>query len=94
MSSAKLEIITPNDMFYDGEVETLMAETVDGDEGYMPNHVWCCKLLKAEGKLRLRETGAPSGPNGLKVAKIKGGFVEIRDHFVVYAEDAEWENQQ
>ena len=38
MSSAKLEIITPNEMFYDGEVEILMAETVDGDEGYMPNH--------------------------------------------------------
>jgi F0F1-type ATP synthase epsilon subunit len=91
MSSAKLEIITPNEMFYDGEVEILMAETVDGDEGYMPNHVWCCKLLKEEGKLRLREVGGPAGPTGLKSASIKGGYVEIRDHFVVYTEDAKWD---
>lgn len=91
MSSAKLEIITPSDMFYDGNVEILMAETKDGDEGYMPNHVWCCKLLKDEGKIRFREEGGPAGQAGLKVVDFKGGYVEIRDHFVIYTEDAKWD---
>ena len=38
MSNVKLEIITPSDMFYSGDVEVLMAQTVDGDEGYLQNH--------------------------------------------------------
>jgi F-type H+-transporting ATPase subunit epsilon len=91
MSSAKLEIITPDSMFYSGDVDILMADTVGGEEGYMPRHVWCCKLLKENGKVKLREAGAPAGPEGLKTAVIKGGYVEIRDHFVVYTEGAEWE---
>lgn len=93
-SSVKLEIITPTDMFYTGDVEILMAQTVDGDEGYMNNHVWCYKLLKDEGKVKFREEGAPAGPTGLKVVDVKGGgYVEIRDHFVVFAEEATWEAQ-
>ena len=90
MSNVKLEIITPSDMFYSGDVEVLMAQTVDGDEGYLQNHVWCCKLLKENSKLQLREAGGPAGAAGLKTVKVNGGYVEIRDHFVVYTESAEW----
>ena len=86
MASTKLEILTPQDMFYSGEVESLTVQTLSGDEGYLPGHVWCRKLLKDDGKIRFREAGSAE----TKTAYIKGGFVEIRDIFTVYSEDASY----
>lgn len=31
MASTKLEILTPQDMFYSGEVESLTVQTLSGD---------------------------------------------------------------
>lgn len=84
-NSVTLEIITPSKLFYRGEVEMLIVKTVVGEEGFMAGHSWACKLLTA-GKLRFKEAGAKE----FKVAAIAGGFVDVRDSFVVFTDAAEW----
>ena len=84
--TVELEIITPREMFYRGQVEMLSVTTTEGQEGFMANHAWCIKLLKEEGKLKIREAGS----NVLKEAWVKGGHVDIKEHFVVYVDEAEW----
>ena len=83
--SVKLEIVTPRDSFYKGEVEMLVLDTTSGSEGYMTRRQWCCKLLADPGRLKVVEKDGTE-----KHAEIHGGFVEIRDDFVVYTEKAEW----
>lgn len=82
----ELEIITPREMFYRGQIEMLSVTTTEGQEGFLANHAWCIKLLQATGKLKIREAGS----NTLKEARVKGGHVDIKEHFVVYVDEAEW----
>lgn len=84
--SVLLEVITPSAMFYSGRVEMLVVSTTEGEEGFMVNHSWCVKLLAEKGKVKLRETGAKE----MKIINIRGGHVDIKDRFVVYADEAEW----
>lgn len=84
-NTVTLEIITPSKLFYRGEVEMLIVKTLLGEEGFMAGHSWACKLLTA-GKLRFKEAGAKD----FKVAAVAGGFVDIRDSFIVFADAAEW----
>lgn len=84
--SVKLKIITPSQIFYDGEVEMLIVRTVSGEEGFMAGHTWACKLLAVGGKLCIREPGAKE----LRVAAISSGFVDVKENFVVYTDAAVW----
>ena len=81
-----LEVITPREMFYSGRVEMVVVPTTEGEEGFMARHVWCVKLLAEAGRVKIREVGAKD----LKSINIKGGHVDIKDRFVVYADQAEW----
>ena len=87
-NSVTLEIITPSKLFYRGEVEMLIVKTVLGEEGFLTGHSWACKLLNA-GKLSFKEAGAKE----FRVAAIAGGFVDIRDNFVVFTDAAEWPDE-
>lgn len=84
-----LEIVTPEEMFYSGSVEMLAVPTTQGQEGFLPNHVWCVKLLAEKGRLKFREQGASE----LQSAEVYGGYVDIRDHFVVYTDKAVWNKE-
>lgn len=81
-----LEVITPREMLYSGRVEMVIVPTSEGEEGFMAHHIWCVKLLAEKGKVRIRETGAKD----LKIINIKSGYVDIKDRFVVYTDEAEW----
>ena len=94
MEPVKLEVIMPHRMFYKGEVVSLSVGTVNGEEGFMKNHEWCCKLIPEQSILRLRETGAPGSAEGIYIARIKRGYVEIKDSFAVYTEDASWDGPE
>lgn len=89
-STVQLEIVTPKEIFYSGEVEMLIVKSEEGYEGFLPHHQWAVKLLTKEGRLKIREAGAPAGPAGLRTAEVRGGVVEIRDHFMVYVDEAKW----
>ncbi len=81
-----LEVITPREMFYSGQVELVVVPTTEGEEGCMAHHVWCVKLLAEKGRVKIREVGAKN----LKLIDIKGGHVDIKDRFVVYTDEAVW----
>ena len=82
--SFQLEIVTPDQRFYSGEVEIVIVPTVTGEEGYMANHTWACKLLKS-GELRFREPGSKE----FRRAKIDGGFIDVRGSALVFTDSIE-----
>ncbi|MGF6376343.1 F0F1-type ATP synthase epsilon subunit [Clostridiales Family XIII bacterium PM5-7] len=84
--SILVEVFTPRELFYSGEAEMLVVSTYDGEEGFLPNHTWCCTLLAETGTVRIHQ---PQEKNPL-VAKVKGGYVDINEHFVVFVDEAEW----
>ena len=83
--SVLLEVITPSKLFYMGEIEMVIARPLSGYEGFLANHSWACKLLDT-GKLMIKE----KGQKDFKIAAISGGFIDIKDQFVVYTDSAEW----
>ena len=86
MKTTKLEILTPREKVFAGEVESLIVDTVNGSAGYLPDHVWCHCLLKEHGTVQFREPGHAD----FRRLKAHSGYVEIRDVFTVYTEDVEW----
>lgn len=85
--AAELTIITPAQLFYSGQVELVRVTTMDGEEGFKAGHAWCVKLLAENGHVRLQEAAA------VRTAALKGGHIDIKDKFVIYAEDAAWAEQ-
>jgi F-type H+-transporting ATPase subunit epsilon len=83
--SVRLDIITPERLFYRGDIELVIARTLFGDEGFMANHTWACKLL-ATGELWIQEAGSKD----FKIAAISGGFIDIKDKFTIFTDAAEW----
>lgn len=83
-----LEIITPERLFYEGEVEMIIVRTLEGYEGFLAHHAWACKLL-GTGKLRIKEAGSRE----FKEAAITGGFIDVKDRVVVYTDAAEWPDE-
>lgn len=84
-SKVMIEVITPEKLFYKGEVTMISVPTLEGSEGFMANHSWACKLL-GEGKMIIRD----NENDILKKAKISGGFIDVKDEFVVFTDYAEW----
>ena len=83
--SVKLQVLTPARMFYTGDIEMVIVKTPSGEEGFLANHAWSCKLL-VPGELWIQEAGA----KGFKVAALAGGFIDIKEDFIIYTDAAEW----
>ncbi len=83
---AELTIITPAELFYSGQVDLVRVTTLDGEEGFKAGHSWCVKLLAENGQARLREAGS----GAVRSAALRVGHIDIKDKFVIYAEDAAW----
>ena len=84
-SSLKLEIITPERVFYRGEVKMVVVRTFLGEEGFLPGHLPAVKLLDT-GELAIQEEGSEK----LKIASISGDFVVVKDGIIIYTDRAEW----
>ena len=84
----KLEIITPSRLFYRGDIEMIIVPTLYGEEGFMANHSWATKLLDV-GEMAIQEPGKQD----FKIAAIAGGFIDVKDSIVVYADHAEWQEE-
>ena len=83
--SYKLHVITPSKMFYEGAVEMVIVKTPSGEEGFMANHAWACKLLDT-GPLWIQE----AGQKDFKSAAISGGFIDVMEDIIIYTDTAEW----
>ena len=86
-NTVKLEIVTREKHFYRGEVELVIARTLNGDEGFMAGHTWGCKLLDI-GELWIREPEAEA--NTYKLAAVGGGFIDIKESIIIFADSIEW----
>ncbi|MDR1797064.1 MAG: F0F1 ATP synthase subunit delta [Clostridiales Family XIII bacterium] len=83
-----LEIVTPEQRFYKGDAQIVVVTTRSGEEGFLANHVWGCKLL-ADGPLHFKEPGGAE-----KACAIKGGFIDVKDRVLVFTDDASWDEPQ
>ncbi|MDR2162732.1 MAG: ATP synthase F1 subunit epsilon [Clostridiales Family XIII bacterium] len=84
-NSFKLEIVTPESLFYEGEAELVILRTLVGDEGFMAGHTWACKLLDV-GEIWIQE----AGQKDFKIAAGAQGFVDVKDEIMVFVDAAEW----
>mgnify|MGYP003299543137 CR=1 FL=1 len=83
--SFQLRIITPERVFYEGEVEMVELNTTEGQIGVLPGHIPMTVIIKP-GIMTIYETGKEE-----KRAAIHAGFAEILpDKITILAEIIEW----
>ncbi len=80
----KLEIISPDRIFFEGEADMVEMRTSEGEIGVYRNHIPLTALL-VPGIIKIHLDG------NLKQAAVHDGFVEIfKDRIVILSESAEW----
>lgn len=83
----KVKVITPDRVFYEGEVSMVELRTTEGDIGVYKNHIPLTCIVDP-GVLNLHEA------DGVKKAALHTGFVEIlQDQVTILAEIAEWPDE-
>lgn len=82
--SFQLRIITPDRVFYEGEVDMVEFNTTEGQIGILPGHIPLTVIVKP-GILNISEL------DGEKEAALHSGFAEILpDKVTILAEIIEW----
>lgn len=82
--SFRLEIISPDRIFYTNDVTMVEYNTVDGEVGVYAEHIPMTQII-TPGRLTITEE------NGQKTAALLSGFVEITPEKVtILAEAVEW----
>lgn len=80
----KLQIITPERKFYEGDASMVELTTEEGEIGVYRGHIPMTAII-APGILKIHEEG------GIKEAALISGFLEILpEKIVIMAEVAEW----
>lgn len=80
----RLEIISPNEKFYEGDVVMAEYNTTEGEVGVYAGHIPMTQIV-APGELIITEE------SGQKKAALMSGFVEIvSDKMTILAEVVEW----
>lgn len=80
----KLQIITPERKFYEGDASMVELTTTEGEIGVYRGHIPMTAIV-APGVLKIHEEG------GIKEAALMSGFLEILpEKIVIMAEVAEW----
>ena len=83
----KLRIITPDRVFYEGDVEMVEFNTTEGEIGVLPGHIPMTVIVKP-GVLMISEE------EGVKQAALHSGFAEILPEGVtILAEIVEWPDE-
>ena len=81
----KLRIITPDRVFYEGEVIMVELSTTEGEIGILKRHIPLTAVI-APGVLYIKETDEE-----IKVAALISGFIEVLpEQVTVLAEVVEW----
>ena len=83
-----MKIITPDRVFYEGEVIMVELRTTEGEIGVLKNHIPLTSVI-APGLLRIKESDTE-----VKTAALISGFVEIlQDSVTILAEVIEWPDE-
>jgi F-type H+-transporting ATPase subunit epsilon len=81
----RLQIVTPERLFYDDDIELVIVRTLSGDEGFMARHAWATKLLDV-GEIWIQE----AGQKDFKVAAAAGGGIDVKNEITIIVDAAEW----
>lgn len=82
-----LRIITPDRMFYEGDVDMVEFNTTEGEIGVLPGHIPLTVIIKP-GILVITEK------DGEREAALHAGFAEILpEGITILAEIVEWPNE-
>ena len=108
-SGFHLRIITPEQLFYDGWVGSVILDTVDGQMGFLKDRAPVCTLLKPDGKARLRPSSGKSAGNlgggpgfpgsasadeaGFLEIHLAGGFAHMNEDLLIYTDGAIWKDE-
>lgn len=80
----KLNIVTPTRNFFDKEVDMVIAKTVDGEVGILPDHIPLVSILDV-GMIGIKD-GSDE-----KNATINMGFIQVVNNEVsIFTDSAEW----
>lgn len=83
----RLKIVTPDQVFYEGDASMVELTTTVGQIGVYANHIPLTGII-APGVLKIHEEG------GVKKASLISGFLEILPEAVtIMAEVAEWPDE-
>lgn len=81
----KLEVISPERVFYTGDVEMVELTTTEGDIGIYADHIPLTTIV-APGIMTITESGEQT-----KEASLLEGFMEItQDKVTILAQSCEW----
>ncbi len=84
MSVFHLSVVTPERMFFEGDVERVTVRTVSGDVGILKGHAKYISALGI-GKMRIKTE------SGEKTAALAEGFIKVDgDKTLVLASACEW----
>ena len=84
MPKFKLHISTPEKLFFNNDVESVILTSIEGELGVLSGHIPMVTAL-ATGAIKMRARGE------WKIAVVSGGFAEIKNNeVVVLADTAEW----
>ena len=84
----QLEVISPERIFYDGEVEMVELTPIEGDIGVYASHIPLTTIV-APGIMTITEGGGQ-----LKEAAVLEGFMEItQEKVTILAQSCEWPDE-
>lgn len=83
-STFRLQIVAPDRMFYEDEVESLVVTTSEGQMGILARHIPIVAPLDI-GKIKIKKGGQ------LKEAATSGGFIQVEAEYTrIVTDSAEW----
>jgi len=84
MTPFKLQIVTPDRVFFDGETENVIVRTTVGDKGVLARHEPYVAAL-GTGKIRVMVGGQ------YRLAAVSSGVIKVgRDKTTILAQSCEW----
>ena len=87
MTPFKLQILTPDKLFFDGETDNVIVRTTVGDKGILARHEEYVAALPI-GKMKVRING------NFRTAAVSEGVVKVsRDKTVILVQSCEWADE-
>ncbi|OFK79807.1 ATP synthase F1 subunit epsilon [Anaerosphaera sp. HMSC064C01] len=87
MTRLYLKVVTPDKLFFEGDIDMLVARTIEGDVGILLNHSPLVTILDI-GRLVIKDG------DERKVAACAGGYIDVRNNQITVVSDAcEWEDE-
>lgn len=87
MNRLYLKVVTPDKLFFEGEIDMLVARTIEGDVGILLNHSPLVTILDI-GRLVIKDG------DERKIAACAGGYIDVRNNNITVVSDAcEWEEE-